>query len=541
MAEKEPHQMNEGLDNMKTILIKRYGEEGSRRFCELLKSTGSLIAGGSVLACILNENINTINDIDIYVPIKKSQEFLNELIYKEDRLTKNINNYVCDEYSSSLYCTSFLKRNGIKKVMSLIDGSARDKYTSLAGTTSQQNNIDIMLVRNKRTPLQVVTNFDLTFCECWFDGENIWATFPEHIRSKNGKVQSDYVEMVIIKNKFTEKRMAKYIERGFKISLEPLSNVDLHYNREQGIILFDKKNICPEEEYKYNHPIKNIVKNEWTVRLLLKWFSGNRTNVETIKYIGKNEDGYRTDEEEQERLADDAYRLIQDKNDLLLFPDVNKNRSYLEELKPDPYNGYDSEDYIKENKIDLQLLIHDTTNNVDEYLKKADKLYKLITTPLEYIPRMSVEESRISYGDKKKQSLGYLLQKYNSENIRQLLNILRSACYGPKQAPKDRPIPKGATNSILWNEIKDGDLMANFYTNTRNGVNKTEFNYGRYYKAENARQLKKHPLTRQPITLKKEYKAKLVEPIPESSVTNTKGGYTRKNRKKGNKHTRSRK
>jgi hypothetical protein len=64
-----------------------------------------------------------------------------------------------------------------------------------------------MAVRNARSPLDVVQNFDLSFCQIWYDGKGVWATHPEHVKTKSGILQGDYVKVLLEhNNKFLKRR-----------------------------------------------------------------------------------------------------------------------------------------------------------------------------------------------------------------------------------------------------------------------------------------------------------------------------------------------
>lgn len=124
------------------------------------------------------------------------------------------NPFIVEKYNmipSSLYCRSFMRRNAIKSVKTF-QVEARPKNTPVL--------IDIMTVRNCRTPIHVVNNFDLTFCQVWFDGESVFATHPEHIEQRRGVLQKSYVPVAIQGNPFLKGRMTKYAKRGFTIHLE---------------------------------------------------------------------------------------------------------------------------------------------------------------------------------------------------------------------------------------------------------------------------------------------------------------------------------
>ena len=450
MVEKTPHKMNEGRDNVMKVLRKRYGENADR-FCALLKSTGSLMAGGSVLSCILNENMDSIRDIDVYVPIKNSKEFLNELFYSETRITPDIpesahaqDKYFFTEYNSSLYCSSFLKRNGIKRVMNLVTYlTPRPRY--VPNQPAHGDAIDIMLVRNKRTPLKVVSNFDLTFCECWFDGTDVWANFPEHIKNKDGKVQSDYIDMVIKKNDFTMGRINKYIQRGFKISLDAKADLNTVLAKKQRCVdeYIDKKGFHYEKNY-----------NNWVIRLLLEWFSGHRTS------------------DIQELTDLNAEPVPLDKKDILFVPFLNRQyttgaKFNHKSLPEDYYNGYDSEDYIDEDIIHLDKLIEDTSPSEIDYYRRSNKLYQITSYPfisnhrginLAYISNVNEPDSAQAIAintliyDKLKSAClrngtGYLLED-------------EGTLYDLHDHPKEAGITSDGLEAYLTGHIRDVDKNA---------------------------------------------------------------------------------
>ena len=64
----------------------------------------------------------------------------------------------------------------------------------------------------------VVSNFDLTFCEIWFDGKDVYANYKDDVLQKRGLLKDDYLELLFIdNNKFTKNRIEKYKNRGFEI------------------------------------------------------------------------------------------------------------------------------------------------------------------------------------------------------------------------------------------------------------------------------------------------------------------------------------
>ncbi len=179
---------------------------------QVLKDNGALIAGGSVLGALLDTEYRSNHshwgsDVDLYVPIPNDKTI--HTLFR-DKLKQAFSNF-----KSSEYCESFLRKNGIRTVVTY--GTTSIAYDL---RNPHYTSVDVMAIRKRTTPLQVVQNFDLTFCQVWYDGEDVWATHPEHIQNKSGELQGDYVKVFLSGNIFLRKRMRKYMSRGFKIKAD---------------------------------------------------------------------------------------------------------------------------------------------------------------------------------------------------------------------------------------------------------------------------------------------------------------------------------
>ena len=163
-----------------------------------LKDTGSVIAGGAILSWFHGD---TLNDIDIYVKIKHIQEARTTL----SRLFGFLP--VHDYRNPSVYCKTHMKKNGIQKIYTL---------------NSAYNNIkmDIMSIRNKKNILDIVQNFDFTFCQVWYDGIELYATHPEHVRDKEGTIRGEYNKEFIENFKYIRDRWRKYLQKHYVIHLD---------------------------------------------------------------------------------------------------------------------------------------------------------------------------------------------------------------------------------------------------------------------------------------------------------------------------------
>ena len=103
--------------------------------------------------------------------------------------------------------------------------------------------IDIIILPDEIHILSVVKNFDLTFCEIWYDAATatVSAVDPAGILVKTGMLKKDYVEnMLVYLNRFTIKRVEKYVKRGFTISYD----CDTHYT-----FVKKSKNVLSPEEW----------------------------------------------------------------------------------------------------------------------------------------------------------------------------------------------------------------------------------------------------------------------------------------------------
>ena len=136
-------------------------------FNDALISAEALVAGGSVLAPYID---GRISDIDIYIHASKAEEFVEVLKKELGYYFVSNGNYIAPAYDQS-----FFRKNNILARFRLFSGL----YTY----------IDIMIIPDDITLLSVVTNFDLTFCEIWYDGKTVSAVDPAGILAKTGMLK----------------------------------------------------------------------------------------------------------------------------------------------------------------------------------------------------------------------------------------------------------------------------------------------------------------------------------------------------------------
>lgn len=192
--------MNE-LENDKNVnkllnTIKKQYDIDIIPFREILTKTGALLAGGSVLSSINNEEVQ---DLDIYVNILNSEELIDYMLSIGFTVNSTFTKI------APAYDQSFMKKNKIFARILLHNKNYRP--------------IDIMLIEESTTPLQVVQNFDLSFCEVWYDSsDNKLKGNLKDAVSKKGYLEPEYTESLLKHfNIFILKRIRKYVKKGYSI------------------------------------------------------------------------------------------------------------------------------------------------------------------------------------------------------------------------------------------------------------------------------------------------------------------------------------
>ena len=216
------------------------------KICDILIKNEALLAGGSVLSAFSDFSIN---DLDIYVNEKN--------VYKIYKDLKNIGYKIQNECLAPAYDQSFFRKNHIMARFRL------DNPDFLP--------IDLMIIPDDIPLVRVVTNFDLSFCETWFDGQIVYAVDPVGIKNKEGILKPAYIESLFkYFNFFITKRIEKYGKRGFKISYTSPSSTCtfLHKTDEIKDIMVPNGTIrlLNETTGKYVYP------EEWVVKFILNKF-----------------------------------------------------------------------------------------------------------------------------------------------------------------------------------------------------------------------------------------------------------------------------
>ena len=271
-------------------------------FLEDLKKSNSLIAGGFVLAAVeliphlnsmkeidaqtnlsllekanakdaylgeIDQIVRRVNDADIYMPIDAFLFAFGRMFDTDVVGYFAHKDAVYKRYRSSIYCQSFLRRNGIKAVHRYTYPNERP---GLRDDFHNGFHFDVMTIRNKHSPLKVVNNFDLTFCQVWFDGVDCYATYPDHVNKKQGWVQKAYLPLLFRGNHFIKDRIKKYKSRGYKI----LQNPELTPELAKSILEQSTQSILdypPELCDSVTAPVKRYddptFLRRWVIRMLL--------------------------------------------------------------------------------------------------------------------------------------------------------------------------------------------------------------------------------------------------------------------------------
>lgn len=250
--ENKRKQKTEGYDRSSRSIVKKVVElYRTEELIQVIKNSDAVIAGGSVLSPYTN-NYKT-EDFDMYVNVKNARKLYDGLI-NLGWVSFDIGDVNNTFNLAPAYDQSFFRKNHILARTRL--------YRKLKKYGTSFLPIDIMIIPDDIKITDVVTNFDLTFCEIWFDGTNVYANYPEDIENMNGRLKDDYKEALFkYFNQFILNRIKKYSNRGLKIQID-----------------------CPDS-FELTKPSKKAISEEWAVKFLYRQFIKKCQNPED-KIIG---------------------------------------------------------------------------------------------------------------------------------------------------------------------------------------------------------------------------------------------------------------
>ena len=188
---------------------------------EMIINAKMVISGGFILKSmgfIKESEASSSIDVDIYLPHN-----VHASVY--DTMSKLFN---CDRYNSGKH-----KDKCILKYFRVGEGSksAFFRKNKIYSVTKYQRTrpgiAEMDLVRADKTtkPIGIVKRFDLTFCQNWYDGNNVWAQDkPAVLKEDTGYLDAEYVAGYLEGNNVTRKRIGKYMKRGFRVSyIDPVT------------------------------------------------------------------------------------------------------------------------------------------------------------------------------------------------------------------------------------------------------------------------------------------------------------------------------
>lgn len=222
-----------------TSLLKDNLKEKFKTFHDAIVEGKALIAGGSVLGAYAGFDVV---DVDIYIHYSKANRFIEHLLSR-------CGARMLDSHLAPAYDMSFFKKNNIMMRFPGVIGSPYFRF-------------DLMVIPDNHPLETVVQNFDLTFCEIWYDGKNIFATDEQGIRNKRGFLRKEYVESFVkYSNVYIAYRMKKYTERGFQITIKIPNQEYVYELREQ--LKKKLKNIASPEEWVVKFVFNMMTSSIW--------------------------------------------------------------------------------------------------------------------------------------------------------------------------------------------------------------------------------------------------------------------------------------
>ena len=257
--------MNLDSQKFKNYMVMYFGSYWNK-LNQCLKESDAVIAGGAVLAAYSNDYVN---DLDVYIYASKAVEFVNALT--NDKTYKIGGNH----YLRPCYDTSFFLKNNIIARFQLIQNwiaYESGRYVSRLEAIRRRRifpDIDVMIIADPPHTYisDVVTNFDLTFCETWYDAQSelVLSQDVQGVLTKTGTLKKDYTDKFLLYlNNFTLQRLRKYIKKGYKISYA-----------------------SPKTNTFYKQPENLLTPEEWVVYKLYNWivFSARYDRKKSLEII----------------------------------------------------------------------------------------------------------------------------------------------------------------------------------------------------------------------------------------------------------------
>lgn len=245
---KEPKLTPDECTRVFSAFVQVWGAVGMDIFCDALRSSCAVIAGGAVVNAYTSTRIN---DFDVYINRRHAADFIRTI-----RANLGVEPQLWGMCAAAPYDNSFMRQNRVL---------CRVPFVRRRGDRSEIK-IDLIVLSDEVEVLQVVSNFDLTFCESWWDGQYAYSNDPDGLRNREGWLKPAYTKRLFEDlNVFTIRRIRKYRARGWKVFLsdDPQLN-GISFN---DVITHYDENV---EEIESRLPRTEKVAEELSIRLLIK-------------------------------------------------------------------------------------------------------------------------------------------------------------------------------------------------------------------------------------------------------------------------------
>jgi hypothetical protein len=214
-------------------------------FCSLMKNTNSVICGGFILHSLSEFEDYYPESIHIQCTYNAALEINN--FFKDEKIvkTEKQNVYITETNNIPSETESFFFKNRIK---------ARLHYYIAYEHPHLYPRIKIYIVENTKNVLETVKNFDLSFTQIWFDGENLSATYEQKkIEKKKGKINYEYTNLILQFNPILIERINIYKKRGFEITYDTLPGSVI-------ISSTNERNREPDDDVLVNFLYRNLIR-----------------------------------------------------------------------------------------------------------------------------------------------------------------------------------------------------------------------------------------------------------------------------------------
>jgi len=337
--------MKKKLDNKPFISkISNYlNLQNLEEFQNLLKDNKAIVAGGSVLSSYFSNGI--INNVHIYINEKNSVSFWKQFIKIFNEHFQINSSQPKKDYDDNV----FFKKNIIKGRFSV-------KFTDKI--------LYFIIVNDEIEPESVISNFDLTFCEIWFDGTGVYANYPDDIRNKKCTLKDEYVKILIENdNTFLKERIKNYEEKGFEVII-PENN----YIFEEQINIISS----PLKWYSYilyNEFLKQYENVNKNIPAIIDLPIKDYTIEELFKYTIN---GYKLHVYDEYVRKDQKYIIIKYneifkpiiiKNSLILKTNIGEQKSVYYNFEPSLYFIDMSKEFVKHTQYKPLPLYHANVEN----------------------------------------------------------------------------------------------------------------------------------------------------------------------------------